>query len=539
MHIRKHTSAIAMGAVALSVGLAGLVPAVGAPPGDTAKVAEAKAKAPRALRLAVRAVGGPSALAGLRAFEYAASGRTWIHDEGVAPGDPAPPANTFEQRVRYRLGGMRTNRVRVDAVRTSLGTDRDVHEVIKGRRGYIRGSDANFSSPTTKQMTGDRAAAIREELALLNPHVLLHEAMRKPHLARDAGVRRIGGRAHRVLVIRHDVAPVRLFVDVRRGNITRLRTKQHDYLRRDVPVHVRYRDWESAGQGLRFPDRVVIRSDGERVHLETRSDVEANPRLRGRALRIPGAVGAQRFDADLYRIGQRTSQWLMAFVNIGFIKDGGQTAINPQEVAPGVTLLGGVANNSVVVRRTGGVVVLEGALHDHRADAVIDYVRGRYPGVPITHVITTHFHSDHAGGQRPYVALGAVAVVHEAAEDFFRRVFADRDSTILPDSLDGTSAPAQIATVPAATSLVLDDATQRVEVIPFDVPHSTDMTVTFLHAGGVLFVSDVYTPGTPPGAGGQALDDLIRARGLPVQWIAGGHGGVISYADFQADLAAG
>jgi hypothetical protein len=63
------------------------------------------------------------------------------------------------------------------------------------------------------------------------------------------------------------------------------------------------------------------------------------------------------------------------------------------------------------------------------------------------------------------------------------------------------------------------------------------MTVTYLHRAGVLFVSDVYTPGTPPGDGGQALDDLIRANGLDVRWIAGGHGGVISYADFQAALA--
>ena len=539
MSIRKPVGAAMVGALTLSVSLAGLVPADGAPPGGaTARTAQALASAQPALRLAVRAVGGAEALAGLRTFEYTAGGRAWIHDEGLRPGGPATPGASFDQLVRYRLGPRPgADRVRVDAVRTSLGVDRPVHEVIAGRRGFIRGVDANFSSPASKPMTGDRAAAIREQLALLNPHILLRRALRNPGMASDAGTRTVGGRPHRVLELRHAVAPVRLFVDTGTGEITRLRTHQHDYLRRDVRVNVRYRDWSFAGGGVRFPDVVAIRSDGERLHREARSDASANPTLRGRVFRIPAGVGAERFDPELSRIGQKTAEWLMSFVNLGFIKDGGQTTIDPQRVAPGVTLLGGVANNSLVVRRADGVVVVEGALHDHRAEAVIEYVRDRYPRARITHVITTHHHSDHAGGQRPYVALGARAVVHEAAVPFFRQVFADRDASILPDRLDRTDRRARITGVPSDGSLLLDDDRQQVEVLPFDVPHSVDMTVTFLHRGGVLFVSDVYTPGAPPGAGGQALDDLVRANGLDVQWIAGGHGGVISYADFQADLA--
>ena len=154
----------------------------------------------------------------------------------------------------------------------------------------------------------------------------------------------------------------------------------------------------------------------------------------------------------------------------------------------------------------------------------------------IKHILVTHHHSDHSGGMRPYVAVGAKVVLHEAAVPFFEQVFSERDSTILPDRLDRSDRSAKIRAVPADGSRVLRDADQAMEVIPFD-QHSVDMTVTFLRQDGVLFVSDVYSPGTPPGAGGQALDDLIRSRGLDVRWIAGGHGGFISYADFQAALA--
>jgi hypothetical protein len=124
-----HTTATA-GALALAVSLAGFLPATttagnasSAPPAP----AQARAGDP-ALRMAVRAVGGPQALRGLRSFRYLATGERWIYDEGIRPGDRAKPSATFEERVRYVVANRRTpNRVRVDTVRTSAGADRPVH----------------------------------------------------------------------------------------------------------------------------------------------------------------------------------------------------------------------------------------------------------------------------------------------------------------------------------------------------------------------------------------------------------------------------
>ncbi|MGH3306634.1 MAG: MBL fold metallo-hydrolase [Nocardioides sp.] len=538
-----HTTATA-GALALTVSLAGFLPATttaGNASSAAPQLAQARAGG-QALRMAVRAVGGPEALRALRSFRYAATGNRWIYDEGIRPGDRAKPSATFDERVRYVVANRRTsNRVRVDVVRTSNGADRPVHEVISGRRGFIRGVDANGSTATTKPMTGDRGAAIREELALLNPHVLLQMALRNPRMARDGGTAVLGGQRFRVLVLRHAVAPVRLFMSTRTGRLARLRTVQHDYLRRNVRIEVRYARWSAAGAGLRFPRTVALWSDGQRLHRELRpaGELVANPRLDRSAFRIPASVQARRFGPRLSSVGRRTSEWVMSFANLGFIKDGGQTAINPQRIAPGIILLGGVSNNSMVVRRASGVVVVEGALHDLRAEAVIGFVRRRFPGERITHVITTHHHSDHSGGMRPYVALGARTVVHERAVPFFRRVFRERNSSIMPDRLDRSDRPARFRAVPNGGSVVLNDANRRIEVLSFNVAHSVDMTVTFVEQGGVLFVSDVYSPPGPPGDGGQALNDLIEANNLNVEWIAGGHGSFIAYDDFVAQLPAG
>ncbi|HEX5862080.1 MAG TPA: MBL fold metallo-hydrolase [Nocardioides sp.] len=537
--MERHGLSFSIGALALTLGLAGVVPATSAGSAPSA-APQAQARAgDQALRMAVRAVGGADALRGLRGFRYAATGQRWIFDEGVRPGDPAKPSAAFDQRVQYVVAGRRgPSMVRVDAVRTSAGADRPVHEVINGQRGFIRGVDANFSTSASKPMTADRGAAIREELALLNPHVLLLQALRNPRMARDGGRVVLGGQAFRVLVLRHAVAPVRLLISARTGRIARLRTFQHDYLRRDVRIEVRYSRWRAAGSGLRFPHAVALWSDGERLHRETRPPARllANPRIARRAFRIPDSVRAARFGGRLTTVGRNTSEWVMSFANLGFIKDGGQTAINPTRIAPGVIQLAGVSNNSLVVRRASGIVVFEGALHDLRAEAVIRFIRNRFPGERITHVVSTHHHSDHAGGMRPYVALGARAVLHERAVSYFRQVFRERSSRIMPDRLDRTDRPARIVSVPAGGSRLLDDANQRVRVLPFPVDHSVDMAVAFAERGGVLFVSDVYTPGSPPGATGQALNDLIEANSLDVQWIAGGHGGFISYDDFLADL---
>ena len=274
---------------------------------------------------------------------------------------------------------------------------------------------------------------------------------------------------------------------------------------------------------------------------ERRTEVDVNPKIKGRVFRFPSAVDPV-YDADLADIGTRTSEWLLSFVALGFIKDGGQRAINPITItdgtttAAGVRLLGGVANNSLVVQRPGGVVVFEGALHDHRAEAVIQYIEDSpdFTG-PITHVVTTHHHADHASGMRPYVALGATAVVGEQAVPFFQQVFADRGSTVLPDRLDGTTVAANVQGVPAA-GLSLPNG---IQVFPLQTEHSVDMVVPYVADQGVLFTSDIYSPPglpSPTDPNAQAIAAMVTARGLTPKWIAGGHGTFISYAAFKAAL---
>jgi len=140
---------------------------------------------------------------------------------------------------------------------------------------------------------------------------------------------------------------------------------------------------------------------------------------------------------------------------------------------------------------------------------------------------------------RPFVALGAQAVVHVNALPFFRDVFGSRDSRLFRDRLDASNADARILGVPATGGAVtLADPVRPVQVLSETTQHANSTILVFVPSEGVLFVNgDTYTPGAPPGPGARTLNQTIQANGLNVQWIVGGHGGVISYAAFQTALA--
>jgi glyoxylase-like metal-dependent hydrolase (beta-lactamase superfamily II) len=500
--------------------------------------AQTRSNTGRTVAQALSALGGRQAVTGLRGFRLQTTGRTWILDEALNPGDDRTPASTFTQTLFFERAASGT-RLRADNVRTSLGTARRITEVVSGRRGYLRGIDANGGSTATTAMTSDRWAAIRREQRLLNPQLILRDVARRPSLATSFPTTTLRGRPHRVLLVRDAVAPVRLYVDSRTGTIDRLTTEDHDYQRRDVRIIVDYSGWRFFGSGssrLRFPRTVSLRLDGVTIHTESRTSVRVNPASSAARFRFPSGVNA-RFDSDLAARGARTTEWLMSFAQFGFPKDGPADTIVPRTVAPGSTLIQGIANNSMIVEQSNAIVVVEAALNEARAEALIAYIRRTYPGKPIRFATASHHPADHSGGVRPFAALGATVVVHQSAVDWFGRILASRNSQLLPDRLDDTNADATITGVPDGGSVTLPDATRPVVVLPEKTTHATSTILVWVPSDGVLFVNgDTYTPGAPPGPGARTLEQTIEANGLRPQFLAGGHGGIVTYAAFRQAL---
>jgi glyoxylase-like metal-dependent hydrolase (beta-lactamase superfamily II) len=524
-----HRSRLAAGALLALLALLCVAPTAGA---------QSRAATSRLVARALTGLGGRQAVTGLRAFRLQTTGRTWILDEAPTPGDTPTPASTFTQTLFYERNAGRI-RLRAENVRTSQGTARRITEVVAGRLGYLSGVDANGGSPTTAAMTSDRWAAVRREQRLLNPQLILRDVVARPQLATTFPSTTINGRPHRVLLVRDDVAPIRLYIDSRTGAIDRLTTDDHDYQRRDVRILVDYKRWQRFGSGrarVRFPRSVSLKLDGVTIHTESRTSVRVNPPTSAARFRFPAGVAA-RFDGALAARGARTTEWLMSFAQFGFPKDGPADRIVPRPVAPGSTLIQGIANNSMIIEQANGIVVVEGALNEARAEALIRYVNRTYPGKPIRYVTASHHHADHSGGVRPFAAIRATVIVHANAVPLFQGILGDRSSRLLPDRLDGSAAPATIRTVPDGGLLTLTDPLRPIVLLPEPTTHATTTILVYVPNEGVLFVNgDTYTPGGPFGPGAASLERTIETNGLNVNWIVGGHGTVVPYQAFRAGL---
>lgn len=273
-----------------------------------------------------------------------------------------------------------------------------------------------------------------------------------------------------------------------------------------------YTRWQDAG-GLKLPRQI---------------DVEVNGRLQAHTVFTSAAVN-QALDPGLFVIPDS----MVAKAPRPPATPPGIT-VNLVNLAPGVWRAEGGNHFSLVVEQGPGLLVVEAPLSTARSNAVLDTLRSRFPGKPVTGVVMTHHHYDHSGGIRGYQARGIRVIAHSRNAGFARTIAAAR-KTVAPDRLSrGAPAPA-IVTV--GDSLVLGSGDGRVVLYPMQSIHVEGLLGAWVPSAGIVFTSDVVSPGAnvaPPRAGSAELVAFARGLGLRPTRYAGGHGVVIDWAALEA-----
>jgi glyoxylase-like metal-dependent hydrolase (beta-lactamase superfamily II) len=201
------------------------------------------------------------------------------------------------------------------------------------------------------------------------------------------------------------------------------------------------------------------------------------------------------------------------------------------ELGPNVWRAEGGSHHSLVVRQGNGLVVVEAPQSAARSKAVLDTLRARFANVPVRTVVATHHHWDHSGGIREYLAQGIEVVAHARNVDFVREIGAAR-KTIAPDAL---SRGGRMPNVRAANPVtILGSGETAVQLIELPTTHVQGMLAAYVPSLRILFVSDVLTPGpTLAPVGAREIAAMVRVRGITVDRVVGGHGGIAAWADVE------
>lgn len=539
--------------------------AIAAASADTA----AGASAPEsALHRAVAAIGGENALLSIRSETVIGSGVRFNPDQARFPGAP-PLQREFNFISRHDVAG---DRFAIYWIRnTDFKATLEFTEVVNKDLGYFDGKDNQFSGVLLSKdqlaagerprsaMFSSRVAAVRKHQRLFHPELLLRATLTNPEIVTGTGEASVSGQPHWVISLKDAFQPFRLYVNQRTGLVTQLETEEEDPMWGDATITVEFGDWETVG-GVKMPFQLRLTEAGHLLHKEARSSIIMNPKLDASLFVIPPDV---KFDESLVAVppklrsvpnaadwqrGEAVSEYLQreAFTGVSFDFNSG-SVVKAVQIAPGIYQITGGAAHSMAIEMAKEIVVLEAPIDDDRSRAVIDKLKELIPGKPIKWVINSHFHDDHSGGLRTYVAEGATVVTGAANVPYYSQVFSAAHA-LKPDALQEKPAAAIIQAV-CNTPFEISDGQRKVRVLPLASSHADGMVIVYVDDAKLVFAADIYNPGGWPGkripvpalaALAQELYRGIIDEKLDVQTIVGAHGAgstaTLETLKFQAGL---
>jgi glyoxylase-like metal-dependent hydrolase (beta-lactamase superfamily II) len=267
----------------------------------------------------------------------------------------------------------------------------------------------------------------------------------------------------------------------------------------------------------------------------SRSEIKVNPVFDETFFTPPEGI-TYVHDADVAERTRKLSQSLLMFGFAGV----GRPTIESIELAPKIQLLYAAPKDGVftmVIEQENSLVVVEPGQNDLKGEVIIERLANEYPDKPISHLIVSHHHNDHAAGIRPYIAAGAALVVHETAVDFFKEQTSRSHSRVLRDALDRNPVEASIVGVAVDTPLRIEDPEVPVVIYPLEMGHVPDMVFVFVEGEDLLYGGDLYISGLArdlrsgkkrsadilPFHAAKSLDEGIRQYDLKVSSLVGSH----------------
>jgi len=468
-------------------------------------LAQSPAPAPRELvARAVAAMGGEPAVRGLRGSVIDFYQATFALGQEETPASPARANLTIGRQVTDYAG----NRVLFTTEgRNPTGAVNTVRRVIASSIGMTETN--GVPAPDNP----GQVAAI-ERFIRRTPERLLVTALDNPAALRPLPARRWRDETLDGVRYAAGADTLDLFFDRRSGLLVLTETLTDDPVLGDRVTRTAYTRWQDAG-GVLLSRQVDIEVNNRLQTHSVATTISTNPALSDSMFAIPDSIAAR---------AQRSDPTPPPVV------------VTLVELAPNVWRAEGGSHHSLIVDQGARLVVVEAPLSAMRMEAMLDTLRSRFPTKPVGLVINTHHHWDHSGGLRAVLAAGVPVVTHARNLSFVRSIATAR-KTVRPDVLSRRLGPAR-SPLPAISavedSLVIGRGDGQVVAYRLPTAHAEGMLAIYVPSAKILFQSDVVnaTP-NPPAAGSAELVRFVKARGITVDRVAGGHGVVLPWADVE------
>ncbi len=394
-------------------------------------------------------------------------------------------------------------------------------EIMNGLDGAILGCDG-FERPCRRAMSAARIAARHKELRRSPVSVLIHALSRANSFLRLMD-QTIQGRRQVVVSFNDNTQLVVLAIDAETRLLTKVVFVEDDPLYGDVQNEVFFADWRHVGK-LKLPFERIYRVNGQTIMVEHLEVIQNDIDLSQVDFAIPEEIEyPEEWDGAR---GEHSSHWVFRQIAQGRPTDTPAAPLALQGLAPGVLHIVGGRYQSLVVEMGEYLIVVEAPQDDTHSRAVLDALQQRFPTKPVRFVVNTHFHSEHAGGLRTYVAADTIVVTSALNVPLFQTAFRALHTQV-PDSLQRRPRIAVIEAVRNERKFFVDE-NRVVIVYPIETVHAEGMLMVYLPEERLLYVADLFTPGAVRQVVAWARDLLnaIERYDLTVERIVGSQGGV-------------
>lgn len=401
-------------------------------------------------------------------------------------------------------------------LRTHFLGDIPLHlkEVITDKGGFTIELTSNAVYPVAESGIAESVSSAQR----LFPQYLLSAALKRPWSLRWGGVGDYEGRPQNIVTFSQGEFPVALFFDAKTHRLTKAENLGDNIAFGVAAFETIFLDYRNVAD-VQIPFRVITKYAG-RVNTDLRyTDVKFNTHPDDNLFEMPKGV----------ELGPATGDKLSVKVS--------KLAPDIYYVSNGLSARGNFFLNNVffytqmVLVFKDYVIVIEAPRNGGLSQAVITKIKELAPDKPIRYVVLSHYHTDHLGGVRSYIAEGATVLTTPGNKAWLETI-GSMQLPFTPDALSRKPRPASIETV--ATKRVITDGEHTVELYNLKTPHVDEMLIAYLPKEKIVFASDIagifaFLPDGKTLIANPTIVDFVKQidkLGLKVDTVASGHGRV-------------